>query len=629
MLAPYARDVPQLRVALAQVDVTVGDIAGNAEIVRAWSRRAADAGADLVVFPEMALTGYPIEDLALRRSFVHASRAAVRRLAADLATDGLGDLAVVVGFLDACPDATPRVGRPPGEPQNAAAWLYAGDVVATYAKHHLPNYGVFDEIRYFVPGDVLPVVRLAGVDVAVTICEDLWQDGGPIAVCRAAGAGLVLTVNGSPYERNKDDARCELSRRRAAEAGATLAYVNMVGGQDELVFDGDSIVVAADGAVLTRGPQFEESLLVVDLDLPAATSDDDGRFDALDGTSMTVTRHTVAGKARTADAGPPAQPVTTATVAERLDDHAEVWAALVTGTRDYARKNRFRSVVLGLSGGIDSAVVATIAADALGPDAVHVVGMPSRYSSPGSVDDSEELARRRGLHWTVMPIADTVEAFEKSFADSATGMGGGLHGLAEENLQARVRGVTLMALSNEAGHLVLTTGNKSELATGFSTLYGDSAGGFAPIKDVPKTLVWSLARWRNDEARSRGETEPIPEAIITKKPSAELAPGQLDEDRLPPYDVLDRILDDYVEKDHGRDELLALGYPAELVETVIRLVDGAEYKRRQYPPGPKISPKNFGRDRRLPITSAWREVAAPHVPDPPELRPEGGPERRS
>ncbi|HET7530117.1 MAG TPA: NAD+ synthase [Mycobacteriales bacterium] len=620
--------MPQLRVALAQVDVTVGDIAGNAEIVRAWSRRAADAGADLVVFPEMALTGYPVEDLALRRSFVAASRSALRTLAADLAADGLGDLPVVVGFLDACPDATPRVGRPAGEPQNAAAWLHAGDVAATYAKHHLPNYGVFDEFRYFVPGDVLPVVRLGDVDVAVTICEDLWQDGGPIAVCRAAGAGLVLTVNGSPYERNKDDVRCELARRRAAEAGATLAYVNMVGGQDELVFDGDSIVVAADGTVLARGPQFEESLLVADLDLPAATSDVEGRLDAADGTSMTVTRTTIFPTARSS-APTGKWSGGTARVAPRLDDCAEVWAALVTGTRDYARKNRFRSVVLGLSGGIDSALVATIAADALGPDAVHVVGMPSRYSSPGSVDDSEELARRQRLHWTVMPIGDTVEAFEKAFADSASGLGGGLHGLAEENLQARVRGVTLMALSNEAGHLVLTTGNKSELATGFSTLYGDSAGGFAPIKDVPKTLVWELARWRNELARSRGETEPIPEAIITKKPSAELAPGQLDEDRLPPYDVLDRILDDYVEKDRGRDELLALGYPADLVETVIRLVDGAEYKRRQYPPGPKISPKNFGRDRRLPITSAWREVAAPHIPDPPELRPEAGPERRS
>jgi NAD+ synthase (glutamine-hydrolysing) len=291
-------------------------------------------------------------------------------------------------------------------------------------------------------------------------------------------------------------------------------------------------------------------------------------------------------------------------IAPRLDDAAEVYAAIVTGTRDYVRKNGFRTVVVGLSGGIDSALVATVAADAIGADNVHVVGMPSRYSSPGSVSDAEELARRQGLHWTLVPIAAMVEAFEKVFADI-----GGLHGLAEENLQSRIRGVTLMALSNEAGHLVLTTGNKSELATGFSTLYGDSAGGFAPIKDVPKTLVWELSRWRNAQARSRGEPEPIPAEIIDKPPSAELAPGQLDLDRLPPYDVLDRLLDDYVERDLGYRELVAAGHPAPLVERVIRLVDHAEYKRRQYPPGPKISPKNFGRDRRLPVTSTWREGA--------------------
>ncbi|MDQ1704532.1 MAG: hypothetical protein QOF18_898 [Frankiaceae bacterium] len=588
--------MPQLRVALAQIDVTVGDIAGNTATVAAWTRRAADRGAHLVLFPEMALTGYPPEDLVLRASFLSASRSALQRLAAELAADGLGDVAVVVGYLDARPEPAARLGRPAGEPQNTAAFLHGGRVVATYAKHHLPNYGVFDEFRYFVPGDRLPVVRLHGVDVAMTICEDLWQDGGPIAACKEAGVGLVATINGSPYERNKDDVRCELSRRRAAEAGATLAYVNMVGGQDELVFDGDSHVVAADGRVLARAAQFQDALLVVDLELPAATASSTGRVDVRDGSAMVVERVTISEPPLPAYAAEPGQ------VAEHLTDPAEVYAAIVTGTRDYVRKNNFRTVVLGLSGGIDSALVAAVAADAIGADNVHVVGMPSRYSSTHSVSDAEELARRRGLHWTLVPIAAAVEAFEKTFADI-----GGLHGLAEENLQARVRGVTLMAMSNEAGHLVLTTGNKSELATGFTTLYGDSAGGFAPIKDVPKTLVWELARWRNAEARRRGEAEPIPEQIIDKPPSAELAPGQLDADRLPPYDVLDRLLDDYVERDRGHDELVALGYPVELVERVIRMVDLAEYKRRQYPPGPKISPKNFGRDRRLPITSAWRE----------------------
>ncbi len=588
--------MPQLRVALAQIDVTVGDLAGNAARVVEQVRAASAAGAHLVLLPEMALTGYPAEDLVLRSSFVAASRATLERLATDLATEGLGDIAVVVGYVDACPEPTPRVGRPAGEPQDAAAVIHGGRIVARSAKHHLPNYGVFDEFRYFVPGDTLNVVRLHGVDVGVTVCEDLWQEGGPIAVCRAAEVGLVVTVNASPYERNKDDVRCELVRRRSAEAGAALAYVNMVGGQDELVFDGDSIVVAPDGRVLARAAQFAEELLVVDLELPAATSDRADRVDAQDGTTMSIVRSTISTAAVASYDTQPSHTV------ERLDDLSEIYAAIVIGTRDYVRKNGFSSVVLGLSGGIDSAVVAVIAADAIGADRVHVVGLPSRYSSEHSVSDAEEMARRLGVHWSVMPIAPVVEAFEKTFAES-----GGLHGLAEENLQARVRGVILMALSNEAGHLVLTTGNKSELATGFSTLYGDSAGGFAPIKDVTKSLVWELARWRNEQARARGETEPIPQAIIDKAPSAELAPGQLDEDRLPPYEVLDAILDDYVVRDLGHDQLIAAGHDAETVDRVIRLVDLAEYKRRQYPPGPKISPKNFGRDRRLPITNAWRE----------------------
>ncbi|MGN6474431.1 MAG: NAD+ synthase [Mycobacteriales bacterium] len=590
--------MPRLRIALAQVDLTVGDLAGNAEIIVEQTRLAAAQGAALVALPEMALTGYPPEDLVLRRSFVAASRVALRRLAARLAEEGLGDTAVVVGYLDRCADATPRLGRPAGEPQNAAAFIHRGEVVATYAKHHLPNYGVFDEFRYFVPGDTFPVIRFGDVDVAITICEDLWQEGGPIATARAANVGLVVCINGSPYERNKDDVRLDLASRRAREAGATLAYVNMIGGQDELVFDGDSLIVDADGELIARAARFTPELLLSDLDLPAATADDAGPVDALDGTTMTIERVAVAVTADQNDNDVAARPV------PPLDEREEIWSALVLGTQDYVRKNNFGSVVIGLSGGIDSALVATIAADALGPEAVHVVGMPSRYSSDGSIADAEELARRQGLHWELLPIAPMVEAYEKAFGETQAG---GLHGLAEENLQARVRGTALMALSNELGYLVLTTGNKSELATGFSTLYGDSAGGFAPIKDVPKTLVWELARWRNSKARNQDEAEPIPSAIIDKPPSAELAPGQLDSDRLPDYTVLDAILDGYVERDLGREELIELGHPAELVDRVVRLVDLAEYKRRQYPPGPKITPKGFGRDRRLPITNRWRE----------------------
>jgi NAD+ synthase (glutamine-hydrolysing) len=587
--------VPQLRLALAQIDVTVGDLDGNADRIVAWSHQAGQAGAHLVAFPEMALTGYPPEDLVLRGSFAKASQAALHRLAARLADEGLGHIGVVVGYLDTADQPVPRVGRPAGEPENACAFLYGGHIIARYAKHHLPNYGVFDEFRYFVPGDAFPVLRFHEVDIAMCVCEDLWQDGGPVAVAARAEVGLVVCINGSPYERLKSYTRDELAARRAAEAGAVLAYVNMVGGQDELVFDGDSLIVDADGELCARAPQFEETLLVSDLDFPAAAGTFSGPVDASDGTRMHVGRITVV-----AEALPRFEPAPP-TITERLDPDAELYTALVLGTRDYVAKNGFRSVVLGLSGGIDSALVATIAVDALGADAVHTVAMPSAYSSGHSVSDAAELAERQHTQHQVLPIAGVVTAYQSDLE---------LTGLAEENLQARVRGTALMALSNQYGHLVLTTGNKSELATGFSTLYGDSAGGYAPIKDVPKTLVWQLSRWRNAKAAAAGEIEPIPVQIIEKPPSAELAPGQLDSDRLPDYTELDEVLDGYVERDLGHDELIAAGFDAGLVERVIRLVDLAEYKRRQYPPGPKVTGKAFGRDRRLPITSAWREPSS-------------------
>jgi NAD+ synthase (glutamine-hydrolysing) len=590
--------MPQLRLALAQVDPTLGDLAANAALVREWAARAQDAGAHLVAFPEMVLTGYPVEDLALRSSFVEASRAALEQLAADLAADGLGDLPVVVGYLDRT-DADgdnvadlDRLGVPKGWPQNCAAVLVEGRVVARYAKHHLPNYGVFDEFRIFVPGRDLTVVRVRGVDVAIAICEDLWQEGGPVAQTRAAGAELLLVLNGSPYEREKDDVRRGLVTRRAAEAGCALAYVNLVGGQDDLVFDGDSIVVSADGAVLARAGQFAEALLVVDLDLPPDPRHDEPPR-ALDGVRQVVVT-------QAAVAPYPADPalVAPASIAEPLDGAGEVYAALVTGLRDYVRKNGFRSVVLGLSGGIDSTLVAAIACDAIGARSVVGVSMPSSYSSEHSKDDAADLAKRTGLDYRVVPIAPMVQ----SFLDAL-----GLTGIAQENLQARVRGVILMGLANQEGHLTLTTGNKTELAVGYSTIYGDSVGGFNPIKDVPKTGVWALSRWRNADAVRRGETPPIPEASITKAPSAELRPGQTDQDTLPPYDLLDAVLERYVEGAHGRSELLADGFDAEVVDSVVTMVDRAEWKRRQSAPGPKISPVAFGRDRRLPITSRWRE----------------------
>jgi NAD+ synthase (glutamine-hydrolysing) len=565
--------MPTLRVALVQANPTVGDLAGNAERARAAIQRAADAGAQLVALPEMFITGYPVEDLALRPSFQEASRATVEALAEQLVQDGHGDLPVVIGYLDRIEDARDRLGRPRGAPVNSAAVLQGGRIVARYDKHHLPNYGVFDEFRYFVPGDQPCVLDVGGAEIALAICEDLWQEGGPVAQSR--GCGLLLVINGSPYERDKDDTRLDLCQRRARELGATLAYVNMTGAQDELVFDGDSLVVAPDGALLARAPLFTEELLVIDLDLPPAQ----GRGLRLDVPALS---------------GEIAAPV----VAEPLSDHATVWAALVTGLRDYVDKNSFPSVILGLSGGVDSALVAALACDALGPERVHGVALPSVYSSEHSLADAADLAERTGLHYRVIPIAPMVDAFDASLH---------LTGLAEENLQARVRGTTLMALSNAEGHLVLATGNKTEISVGYSTIYGDAVGGFAPIKDVPKTLVWQLALWRNAQAEAGGTTPPIPPNSITKPPSAELRPGQLDQDSLPDYALLDDILDDYVEHDRGLTDLIAQGFDPEIVHRVIHLTDTAEYKRRQYPPGTKISLRAFGRDRRQPITNRWRE----------------------
>jgi len=574
----------QMRLALAQINPTVGDLAGNARAIRAWTERAAKAGAHLVAFPEMMLTGYPVEDLALHSSFVQASRKALAELAAALDSDGHGDLPVVVGYLDQAPYGLSEAERP--LPQNCAAVLYQGKVKARYAKHHLPNYGVFDEFRIFVPGRDLTVVRIGDIDVAIAICEDLWQEGGPVAQTRQAGAQLLLVINGSPYEEDKDDVRYELTARRAAEAGCTLAYLNMVGGQDELVFDGDSLVVDATGNVLARGPQFDEDLLVVDLDLEPST------VNVADSSGDGIVHVTIS------DTPTPAYAAAPAVLAARLDPVGEVYRALQLGLHDYVRKNGFRSVLLGVSGGIDSTLVATIAADALGGENVVAISNPSKYSSQGASDDAAELAENLGLDYRVIPI----EPMVSMFLDTVK-----LTGVAEENLQARMRALIWMGLGNQEGHLVLANSNKSEVSVGYSTIYGDSVGGYAPIKDVPKTMVWKLARWRNAEAQRRGEKPPIPLASISKPPSAELRHGQLDQDSLPPYELLDEILDRYVEGAQGRAELAEAGFDPAVVEHVIALVDRAEWKRRQFAPGPKISALAFGRDRRLPITNRWRE----------------------
>lgn len=567
----------RLRVALAQINPVVGDLGVNSDLIARSVADAAGLGAQLVVFPELALNGYPIEDLALRPSFQDHSRAAMTALAARIAQEGFGDLVCLVGYLDRIDEHQDRLGAPRRGAVNAVAVVHGGSVQARYVKHHLPNYGVFDEARYFLAGTEPLVIGVDDATVCIAVCEDLWQDGGPVEWARDSRADVLAVLNASPYERNKDDVRLDLCTRRAQESGSALVYVNIVGGQDELVFDGDSLVVDAAGALVARAPQFESGVMVVDVPFTSR----DGR----------------APQALHTGSAPDAAPLTPG-VAIRLGDEEEVYEALTVGLRDYVHKNGFTSVLLGLSGGIDSALVAAIACDALGPDRVFGVAMPSRYSSEHSVHDAHDLAARTGLSIRDVPIAPMFDAYMSSLD---------LHGLAEENLQARIRGTTLMAISNQEGHLVLATGNKSELAVGYSTIYGDAVGGFAPIKDVPKTLVWALSTWRNAKAESDGVTAPIPPNSISKPPSAELRPDQRDTDSLPDYAVLDELIDAYVDQDVSAGALVASGFDAALVERVITLIDRAEYKRRQYPPGTKISLKAFGRDRRLPITNGWRE----------------------
>jgi NAD+ synthase (glutamine-hydrolysing) len=557
-----------LRIALAQVDTCVGDVTANASTILERTRRAASEGARLVAFPEMTLTGYPIEDLALRASFRRAARAAADGLARDLVDAGLADVTVVIGTVGDRPrreHAVAALGSP-GRPTNRALVLRGGQVVDSYDKHHLPNFGVFDEFRIFTPGDTPCVTDVDGRRVGIVICEDIWQDGGPVAELAKADLDLLLVLNGSPYEEGKGHQRTQLAVRRAAEVGAPVAYVNMVGGQDDLVFDGGSFVVATDGDVQARAPQFVEHLLMWDLPASGAAP--------------------VPGE-----------------IAAPLDPDEEVYRACVTGLAGYVRKNGFRSVILGASGGIDSALVATMAADAIGGENVVAVSMPSRHSSGHSREDAADLARRIGADFRVQEIAPMVEAFEGAMP---------IEGVAAENLQARVRGVILMAVSNTEGHLVIAPGNKSELATGYATIYdAGSIGGYAPIKDVDKSQVWRLARWRNNAAidglYGPSTIPPIPESSITKPPSAELRPGQVDQDSLPPYDQLDAVLDAYIEHAEGRAELLARGFDPAVVDRVVSLVDRAEWKRRQYPLGTKVTALAFGRDRRLPVTNRWRE----------------------
>jgi len=543
--------MPTLRLAMAQINPTVGDLAGNSDKILDKVLQAHELGANLVLFPEMSLTGYPIEDLALSQDFLAESEQALNQLAAELAKRGQSKTRVVIGHpaLAKAPTAW-AIG------QNCASLVFDGKVQARYAKHHLPNYSVFDEYRVFVPGNELLVFELDGLKIATVVCEDIWQTGGPVSKIGGNQADLTLVLNGSPFERSKTDARLALVQALAAKHSTAVAYVNLVGGQDDLVFDGNSFVIDSLGNEIARAKQFEEDLIVVDLKSKSEISE--------------ITKS-----------------------ATSQSDHAQVWNALVLGVRDYARKNRFKSVVLGLSGGIDSAVCAAIAVDALGAQNVYGVSLPSKYSSGHSLSDAESLAKNTGLQYSTVPIEPYVDQFVSNLE---------LQGLAAENLQARVRALILMAKSNTDGHLLLSTGNKTELAVGYSTIYGDAAGGFAPIKDVEKTLVWGLAKYRNDLANKMNETPPIPESSISKPPSAELRENQLDQDTLPDYGVLDEILELHIEKRKSESEIIAEGFDPQTVSSVLKLVSGSEWKRRQGAIGPRITKLAFGRERRFPIT---------------------------
>jgi NAD+ synthase (glutamine-hydrolysing) len=567
-----------IRVALCQINSVVGDLDGNvARILQAYEGAEA-AGADLAVFSELAVTGYPPEDLVLKPGFVADNLSALDKIAART-----GRCSAIVGFVDADRDL-----------RNAAAVCAGGEVVGRYHKRLLPNYAVFDEQRYFTPGvHPLSLYSIAGVRVGIAICEDAWAPTGPIFGQGAGGAELVVILNGSPYFRARREERERMIATRAEDAHAAVVYVNQIGGQDELVFDGGSFVVDDQGDLLARLPQFDETTAVLDLALrPAFRTrllDPRGRVAA---EPLPVVEVTPAPGGERAPLSPPA-------ITAPLSDVAEVYAALVTGTRDYVRKNGFTDVVIGLSGGVDSSLVACLAVDALGPEHVHGVSMPSRFSSDHSRTDAEILAEALGIDYRTILIEPAHAALAEMLSSSFDGPP---TGLADENLQPRIRGVVLMALTNaHPGWLVLTTGNKSELAVGYSTLYGDTAGGFAVIKDVPKLLVYELCRYVNAVAGR----EVVPEAVLTKPPSAELRPDQRDDQSLPPYEVLDPILEAYVEHDCTRGELVAAGYDPELVARVTRLVDLAEYKRRQSPPGPRITSKAFGKDRRMPITNRY------------------------
>ena len=579
----------KFRIALAQINSTVGDLAGNADRIIGEIRKARGLGADLVAFPELALPGYPPEDLLLKPQFIRDNAAQLRRIAGEC--EGI---AAVVGYIDADADI-----------YNAAALLHNGAQVGAYRKMYLPNYGVFDEARYFRAGGECPVYELGGARVGVNICEDIWHAAGPSVAQRAAGAEVIVNINGSPFHAGKRAFREKMLATRAADNGVFVAYVNLVGGQDELVFDGSSAVFGPDGELAARAHQFEEQLLAVDLDVGAVfrsrLRDPRGRSEPASVTEGIGRAVSVAVSEGAAVADKPAvvKPAIEMPEARVYEGAAEVYEALVLGTRDYARKCGFGEALVALSGGVDSTLVAAIAADALGSGNVAGVAMPSRFSSEGSVLDAKALADNLGIALWTLPIEDAFAAHLDTLAELFEGTE---WGVAEENIQSRIRGNLIMALSNKFNRLALTTGNKSEMATGYATIYGDMAGGYAVIKDVPKLMVYELCRYRN----GLGDGAVIPQAVIDKPPSAELRPNQRDDDSLPPYETLDPILKAYVEDDYGFDEIVGMGFEAETVKRVVALVDRNEYKRRQSPPGIKITPRNFGRDRRMPIANRYR-----------------------